>query len=368
MLKLNWKSFCLHFLFFKPLADVLAAPEHLQISQSSNYLDLLKDNPNFPFQSQSEKLLVQFFDENNLSASAVDEFLDKVHRKQIIMPDVTISSRADIDKLFNQVPHVPWIDCDLRNFFDATLYTGDLGMSYQPAWEIYKESFANPQFADSMNLYFRRCSKDGQRAYGPMNTAVWWEYVEGLLPAGSVVFAYLIASDATLVFSKGSKKFHPIYLINGNVDARLRKKDNAIYMIGHVPILDRKDFLGNDTQWLEFTHSVWNAAYEKCFDAMKAHEYTGAWIQDGNGAVHFGFPRFSYGIYDWQELKKATGSLFCNLSQYHSNTFNCRYFRRPYNIYALRSLFSSENSLHHHPNALFFKNRTTHGLDKETGC
>eukprot|EP00732_Lithocolla_globosa_P001539 Lithocolla_globosa_v1_NODE_783_length_3285_cov_8.409598.p1 type:complete len:796 gc:universal NODE_783_length_3285_cov_8.409598:768-3155(+) len=283
---------------------------HVSLENNSHFdfAQKVSENPFHPFKTEIDHTMYPIL--SKLSTDEINDFCDKTHSKNLI-PNFTFQSAEDMNKQAESIQSIKWEQCDLKEEFPE--YKGSLNFQYRPAWDVYKELFGDPLLKDHLNVSFEEIFKDGERAFWDAHNCWWWEYVQQQQPENSVVFAYMLASDATQVFKKGDVNLKPLYLIMVNASVPWRRSDRFVKLLAHIPILEEDQYTGTAPFHL-YTNKVWHRVHQEVLASMKAREVTGAYIRDGFGKIHYGFPRWMYGIYDWPETK------FANLTKDTNNT------------------------------------------------
>eukprot|EP00734_Pompholyxophrys_sp_LG126_P000186 Pompholyxophrys_sp_v1_NODE_32_length_3580_cov_3.984118.p1 type:complete len:837 gc:universal NODE_32_length_3580_cov_3.984118:2543-33(-) len=259
----------------------------------------------FPFKTDSEKYFAEFFERNKVSATEVDKFLAD-NRKNGFVSNLFYQNANEIEAIYSRAVD-EWKTLDILSEFPGC-QRDKLEVKFKNGWDMLKCMFSSTD-PQKMSFHYREISKNGERAYGPLNSGNWWKNEQRFVPTGACVMPYILFSDKTQVSIKGHVQLHPVYLQLGNVNKEFRTVDSAIQLVAMVPIVMKADFPNlSKSDFRQVCRTIWHRLYELILAPIEVISRRGSWLKDSEGELHWMWPRMAFAVYDWEERNIANMS------------------------------------------------------------
>ncbi|KAG1905852.1 uncharacterized protein F5891DRAFT_975993 [Suillus fuscotomentosus] len=203
--------------------------------QEDQYEYRRKINTYYPFHDEGEWELARFLVEN-LTQTQIDKFLKLkwFHTR----PRPSFTSKDQLRDWIDALPSfVPWKVSTME--FTGYKMTYPLQLIWRDAFEVVKQLFSDPIFANHITFQPHVVNTGGQHEYGDYMSAdmAWKIQVNSILGATQVPI--ILGSDKTPVTrTTGGLEMHPLFITIGNLDSEVRSKATlrAWHCIAYMPI------------------------------------------------------------------------------------------------------------------------------------
>jgi hypothetical protein len=226
--------------------EVFSGPQHKCHDGKKRDESQLNRSAYFPFQSQTDFALAQWFLSTECSKGDIDQFFGD----ERLAPIRQLLSFTSYDELMTRIRDIPYgIKDDSWTVREIEVGQDTIGsipnhyqIRYRNVIRVIEFLIGHPPFANHLSYApIRQFSGTGNdnRIYNEMHTADWWWRTQAEVPEGATIVPILLATDKTMLTEHhGDESAWPVYLTIGNLDRETRRKQTVpgSMLLGFLPV------------------------------------------------------------------------------------------------------------------------------------
>ena len=156
--------------------------------------------------THTEFEFTKFCAEEKLKKKTSDRLLSMIKRRDFVIEDIHAETIRELEILVS--------DCSRSKISEYDLWTKDDGKQEVKVYlrslrQIVEGILADLGFKNLQYLWFEYREENGERVFGPANSAIWWQITVRQIGSGNVLIAIVVFQDGSWV--KMNMTCEPLY-------------------------------------------------------------------------------------------------------------------------------------------------------------